>query len=63
MVRLYCMLYNVSFMQGNLTIHILKFAFKFAFASLDDVRGMARSTFCIADPAMQNDGLDSNVPI
>lgn len=57
------MLYNVSFMQGNLMIHILKFAFKFAFASLDDVHGMARSTFRIADPAMENDGLDSNVPI
>ena len=44
-------------------IHILKFAFKGTFASFDDAHAMARSTFCRADPAMENDGLDSNVPI
>lgn len=55
--------------------HIFKCAFKGTFASFDGVGGLARSTsfdgvgglaqstFCRADPAMENEGSDSDTPI
>ena len=42
--------------------HVLKCAFKGTFASFDGVGGLAQSTFCRVDPAMEDEGLDSKTP-
>ena len=42
--------------------HILKCAFKGTFASFDGVGGLAQRTFCRADPAMENESLESKTP-